>query len=151
MKNGHRILSPVLAWKALSDPMEGPKNTKTVIAVGTAIAGRPPHRSVRAELPHTAPPLGSDVRDVAIPTCRSHAFRKVTHSLGSVSSTSAKLHNMPSDGPFSSTDSATGVPALFVSFSGTMEPSAPFQKNTASDVHVGVMASRLFRPIRFHG
>ena len=30
MRNGHRILSPVLAWKALSDPMEGPKNTKTV-------------------------------------------------------------------------------------------------------------------------
>ena len=24
------------------------------VAVGTAIAGRPPHRSVRAELPHTA-------------------------------------------------------------------------------------------------
>ena len=27
------------------------------VAVGTAIAGRPPHRSVRAELPHTAPTL----------------------------------------------------------------------------------------------
>jgi len=27
------------------------------IAVGTAIAGRPPHRSVREELPHTAPAL----------------------------------------------------------------------------------------------
>jgi hypothetical protein len=25
------------------------------VAVGTPIAGRPPHRSVRAELPHTAP------------------------------------------------------------------------------------------------
>ena len=30
------------------------------IAVGTAIAGRPPHRSVRAELPHTAPTLDGD-------------------------------------------------------------------------------------------
>jgi len=30
MRNGDRILSPVLAWKALSDPMEGPKNAKTV-------------------------------------------------------------------------------------------------------------------------
>ena len=59
------------------------------------------------------------------------------------------VHYMPSGGPLSSTDSATGVPALFVCFSGTMEPSAPFRKNTASDVHVGVMASRLFRPIRF--
>jgi hypothetical protein len=28
------------------------------IAVGTAIAGGPPHRSQRAELPHWAPPLG---------------------------------------------------------------------------------------------
>ena len=27
----------------------------SVVAVGTAIADRPPHRSVRAELPHTAP------------------------------------------------------------------------------------------------
>jgi len=26
-----------------------------LVAVGTAIADRPPHRSVRAELPHTAP------------------------------------------------------------------------------------------------
>ena len=32
---------------------------ETVIAVGTVIADRPPHRSVRAELPHTA--LTSDV------------------------------------------------------------------------------------------
>ncbi len=30
------------------------------IAVGTAIAGRPPHRSVRAELPHTALTLDVD-------------------------------------------------------------------------------------------
>jgi hypothetical protein len=29
----------------------------TSVAVGTVIAGRPPHRSVRAELPHTAPTL----------------------------------------------------------------------------------------------
>ena len=31
-----------------------------VIAVGTAIADRPPHRSVRAELPHTALTLDKD-------------------------------------------------------------------------------------------
>ncbi len=29
-----------------------------VIAVGTRITARPPHRSVRAEFPHTAPTLG---------------------------------------------------------------------------------------------
>ena len=43
---------------------------KNVIAVGTAIAGRPPHRSVREELPHTAPPLSDDGRDESIATCR---------------------------------------------------------------------------------
>ena len=31
------------------------------IAVGTALTGRPPHRSVREELPHTAPPSGMTV------------------------------------------------------------------------------------------
>jgi hypothetical protein len=31
-----------------------------MIAVGTALSGRPPHRSVRAELPHTAPTLDAD-------------------------------------------------------------------------------------------
>ena len=35
------------------------------IAVGTAIAGRPPHRSVRAELPHTALTLDVDVSRTA--------------------------------------------------------------------------------------
>lgn len=29
------------------------------VAVGTAVTCRPPHRSVRAELPHTAPASGS--------------------------------------------------------------------------------------------
>ena len=32
------------------------------IAVGTAVAGGPPHRSVREELPHTAPTLGRTSR-----------------------------------------------------------------------------------------
>ena len=35
------------------------------IAVGTAIAGRPPHRSVRAELPHTALTLDVDAKRTA--------------------------------------------------------------------------------------
>ena len=34
--------------------------TSSSIAVRTAIAGRPPHRSVRAELPHTALTLDVD-------------------------------------------------------------------------------------------
>ncbi len=32
--------------------------TSERIAVGTSITGRPPHRSVRAGFPHTAPTLG---------------------------------------------------------------------------------------------
>ena len=31
------------------------------VAVGMTIADHPPHRSVRAELPHTAPPLDTSV------------------------------------------------------------------------------------------
>jgi hypothetical protein len=33
-----------------------------MVAVGTGIAPRPPHRSVRAELPHTAPALSHDAK-----------------------------------------------------------------------------------------
>jgi hypothetical protein len=34
----------------------------SVIAVGTVIAERPPHRSVRAELPHTVLTLDGDMQ-----------------------------------------------------------------------------------------
>src|SRR5665213_1802462 len=37
-------------------------STTTSIAVGTVITDRPPHRSVRAELPHTAPTADKDER-----------------------------------------------------------------------------------------
>ena len=37
-----------------------PKAESMTNAVGTGIAARPPHRSVRAELPHTAPTLDDD-------------------------------------------------------------------------------------------
>ena len=37
---------------------------RRALAVGTAISGRPPHRSVRAELLHTAPTFDADVRSV---------------------------------------------------------------------------------------
>ena len=43
---------------------------KTVIAVGTALSGRPPHRSVREVLPHTAPPLGQTITMHRTATCR---------------------------------------------------------------------------------
>ena len=40
-------------------------------AVRTAIADRPPHRSIREEFPDTAPPLSDDGRDESI------AMRKI--------------------------------------------------------------------------
>ena len=91
------------------------------IAVGTAVAGGPPHKSVREELPHTAPPLGITV--------------KITSSLPAVAArvhTSHVRHSVryeyiasafPLGDPLSSADSATGVPVLFARFAGTMGPS----------------------------
>jgi hypothetical protein len=48
----------------------GPASTSAIIgvAVGRALAGHPPHRSVREELPHTAPTSGMTI-------CRSAACR----------------------------------------------------------------------------
>ena len=43
------------------------RGQETRVAVGTAIADRPPHRSVRAELPHTAPPLDGWRQSIAAP------------------------------------------------------------------------------------
>ena len=38
------------------------------IAVGTAVTSRPPHRSVREGLPHTAPPLGRTIaNNISLP------------------------------------------------------------------------------------
>ena len=50
------------------------------IAVGTANAHRPPHRSVREELPHTAPSLSDDGRDEYI-ACQSGLSRRFPLSL----------------------------------------------------------------------
>src|SRR5262245_45442918 len=40
-------------------PLEAAVNGTASIAVGTLIAERPPHRTVRAAFPHTAPTLGN--------------------------------------------------------------------------------------------
>ena len=40
---------------------------KMIIAVGTPVTRRPPHRSQRAELPHWAPALGKDAQALAPP------------------------------------------------------------------------------------
>src|ERR1700676_191754 len=43
------------------------KNHEKVVAVGTAVARRPPHGSRRAELPHRALALGDDARAIRPP------------------------------------------------------------------------------------
>jgi len=40
------------------DSYKQPNSEHRLIAVGTPVTGRPPHRSVRAEFPHTAPTSG---------------------------------------------------------------------------------------------
>src|SRR5262249_33274913 len=55
-----------LRRKALSPSQISDFQTNSVrVAVGTTIAGRPPHRSVLAALPHTAPTLDELRRNVA--------------------------------------------------------------------------------------
>jgi transposase len=48
--------------KASSAGQLSAPGAKPVVAVGTEIALRPPHRSVRAALPHTAPALSHDAK-----------------------------------------------------------------------------------------
>ena len=47
-------------WNVLAYEHDGME--AKAVAVGTWVTPRPPHRSVRAELPHTAPALSHDVR-----------------------------------------------------------------------------------------
>ena len=47
--------------------MSPPSYPSAWVAVGMTITDHPPHRSVRAELPHTAPPLDTSVEtDIGI-------------------------------------------------------------------------------------
>jgi hypothetical protein len=46
------------------------------VAVGTALSGRPPHRSERAELPHSAPTSGHGVKPVPRPRMTDSWTRK---------------------------------------------------------------------------
>jgi DNA-binding transcriptional LysR family regulator len=49
---------PTPAFALLVDALRYRGTSHAVFAVGTPIAERPPHRSVRAEFPHTAPTSG---------------------------------------------------------------------------------------------
>ena len=83
------------------------------IAVGTPIAGRPPHRSVRAAFPHTAPTSGDD----------GHAGRARFSICDTPSRFCARRvlcrSAFPSAPALRSTRSAPGRPVLFAGFTAT--------------------------------
>jgi hypothetical protein len=51
---GHLAAAP--GWRSMLDRAD--KHWHRMFAVGTPLSKRPPHRSVRAEFPHTAPTSG---------------------------------------------------------------------------------------------
>ena len=55
----NRLSQPRLYW---FPQIVGIDSTSQAVAVGTALSGRPPHRSQRAELPHWAPASGGDAQ-----------------------------------------------------------------------------------------
>ena len=84
-----------------SPDFESPGVPRSLVAVGTPVARRPPHRFGRAAPPPSA--LGALSQLCVRSALRSGEF--------------------PLVGPLPSTASAAGFPALFGSFSGTTEPS----------------------------
>jgi hypothetical protein len=93
------------------------------IAVGTPVAGGPPRRSVRAELPHTALTLDVDDQSHTLISATSRTLSnprglEARHSVRSSSNGSA----LSMVSPLPSTDSADSEPlSLFACFYGTME------------------------------
>jgi len=68
----------------------------SVIAVGTAVASRPPHRSVRDGLRHTAPPSGRTIAENSV-TSRDCRATPIDARSGSVSGASVTVQqNFPS-------------------------------------------------------
>lgn len=61
---GIRIFALEYVWQSNTSraSFEVGLSSEKVIAVGTVIADRPPHRSVRAELPHTVLTLDADMQ-----------------------------------------------------------------------------------------
>jgi len=64
------------------------------IAVGTVIADRPPHRSVRDELRHTAPPSGQTTALLSNDTCRGHRAAPSDARSGTESGTSTAIRQL---------------------------------------------------------
>jgi len=92
------------------------------IAVGTVIADRPPHRSVRAALPHTALTLDDDDH----PARRRRAAARTPSSPRDLEArrcvrSSSHCSTFSLVSPLPSTDSADSGPlSLFAGFCGTM-------------------------------
>ena len=95
--------------------------TEKVIAVGTAVSGGPPHRSVREELPHTAPALSrTRNRATSRTPCNPRDSRLIRRSVRCETACSAFLLAES----LSSTDSAGASAApLFVGVAGTTDSS----------------------------
>src|SRR5215831_19364264 len=98
------------------------------VAVGTALASGPPHRSVLEGFPHTAPTSGYLTASRSIAACRTRhkpcdslPRLCVRHECACVA--------FPSVALLPSADSAANAPApaLFARFSGTMRPSDSLQ------------------------
>src|SRR5215475_1373164 len=100
------------------------------VAVGTALASGPPHRSVREELPHTALTSGSsDGQPLVGIRLVVRATTPVTRFPGSVSGTSALVVRSPWSTSFPLRTPRPTLPALalFARFTGTMRPSDSLQ------------------------
>jgi hypothetical protein len=104
------------------------------VAVGTEVTLRPPHRSVRAELPHTAPASGHDAKrtvEMAHPSALTVGTRRLRRAAARTLSRPIDTHPrlgvrcvavspaFPSATPLPSTASAGRAP-LFGRFLGTM-------------------------------
>src|SRR5215468_1483549 len=108
----------------LSHPLLHAGLSRRIVAVGTALASGPPHRSVREEFPHTAPTSGLCDGQPLFAACRTH------HNLCDSLPRLCVRHEcacvaFPSVALLPSADSAANAPApaLFARFSGTMRPS----------------------------
>ena len=114
---------PFFLTASYSPPGDQRKAARNCFAVGTVVADRPPHRSVRAALPHTALTLDDDDH----PARRRRAAARTPSRPRDLetrrcvrSSSNCSTFSLVS--PLPSTDSADSEPlSLFACFFGTME------------------------------
>src|SRR5215216_2348761 len=81
---------PVIGGSCFPNPAgSGPRRLSPVIAVGTALAGGPPHRSQRALLTHWAPALGTNAK--------ARVGKGMHHAGGRQPSSREAVHALPAD------------------------------------------------------